>query len=78
MRRYIYTVLLVAYFLGLPLLFISMAALGIDVRVNGQYFVTRLASRGLLILILSAPALVLIVLIRREMRRKRLPETSPH
>ena len=78
MKIYIYTALLVAYALGVAVALLFMAALGIgvDVHINDHYFVIPIVTTGFFLLVLLLPLWALVLLIRREMRRKRLVETS--
>jgi hypothetical protein len=54
-----------------------LAAQGLDIHFNHRYLLISAIWAGFFPLILFAPAWILILLIRREMRRKRLAETSP-
>jgi hypothetical protein len=51
--------------------------LGLDIHFRDHYFVLPLISTALLLSLVAAAVWFLVVLTRREMRRKRLPEASP-
>jgi hypothetical protein len=74
MKIYIYAALLIGYVTGVGLF--AMLGLGLDIHINDHYFVIGGASTGFLFVMMSLPTVILILLIRREMRRKRLAETS--
>jgi hypothetical protein len=72
MKLYIYTALFIGYVTGVALF--TTLGLGLDIHIHDRYFVIPLASAGFLVV--AAPAVILILLIQREMRRKRLAESS--
>ena len=76
MKIYIYAACLAAYVLCVGAAPLVLSALGIDIHFHPHYFWIPAASTALALLILFAPACILILLIRREIRRKRQAETS--